>query len=87
MKDKDVRTFGITISGDNSGTSLAFSDTGCGIPRDYFKQIFNPFFTTKDNGTGLGLSIVHRILEEHKGSVTVESEIDKGSTFTIWLPK
>jgi len=52
------------------------------------KRIFEPFFTTKDagEGTGLGLSITHNIMEIHNGSIEVESEIGKGSVFTILLP-
>ncbi|MFH1507909.1 MAG: ATP-binding protein [Candidatus Omnitrophota bacterium] len=50
--------------------------------------MFEPFFTTKivGEGTGLGLSIVYNIIQVHKGTIELESEIDKGSTFKIWLP-
>jgi K+-sensing histidine kinase KdpD len=63
-------------------------DTGKGIPGDILPKIFEPFFTTKEpgKGTGLGLTIVHLILERHKGTITVESSVDKGTKFTIRLP-
>jgi PAS domain S-box-containing protein len=63
-------------------------DNGCGIPEDKLKRIFDPFFTTKPvgKGTGLGLWISSTIIEKHKGSITVDSEQDYGSTFTVKLP-
>ena len=51
------------------------------------RNIFNPFFTTKDKGVGLGLFIAHNIIKAHDGYVEVESEEGKGSSFTIYLPK
>ncbi len=65
-----------------------FSDTGPGIPQEIIHKIFDPFFTTKDpgQGTGLGLSVLHSIIEKHGGTITVESEEDKGTTFVITLP-
>jgi len=77
----------ITVTDEEGWLIVSVADSGCGIPRENFRQIFNPFFTTKDNGTGLGLSIVHRILEEHKGNISVESEVGRGSTFTIRVPQ
>jgi PAS domain S-box-containing protein len=67
---------------------LTVSDTGQGIPKNVVDKIFDPFFTTKEfgKGTGLGLTVVKGILEEHHGSITVDSEQGKGSTFTIHLP-
>ena len=49
-------------------------------------KLFEPFVTTKKNGTGLGLSIAYGIIEGHKGKITVESELGKGTTFHIYLP-
>ncbi|MBF0289238.1 MAG: response regulator [SAR324 cluster bacterium] len=67
---------------------LTVSDTGCGIPSKDQGKIFDPFFTTKEvgKGTGLGLSIVHSIIEQHGGLITVESQVNKGATFHIYLP-
>jgi signal transduction histidine kinase len=64
------------------------SDTGYGIPRENLAKVFDPFFTTKDagKGTGLGLSVTYGIIDRHNGTIDVESEIGKGTTFIIKLP-
>jgi signal transduction histidine kinase len=69
--------------------ALTVTDTGHGIPQEAIAKIFDPFFTTKEfgKGTGLGLTVVKGIIEEHQGSIVVESEPEKGTTFTILLPK
>jgi len=65
---------------------ISIADSGNGIAPEEKEKIFEPFFTTKENGTGLGLSIVHKIIENHNGLIKVESDLDRGSTFTIFLP-
>ncbi len=65
---------------------LSIRDTGHGIPEDVRLKLFDPFFTTKDAGTGLGLSISHGIIERHGGHISLESQVGKGTTFTISLP-
>jgi PAS domain S-box-containing protein len=67
---------------------VRFTDTGCGIPAEQLSRIFDPFFTTMPTGkgTGLGLSIAYSIVQQHGGTIRVESEVRKGSTFTISLP-
>jgi PAS domain S-box-containing protein len=65
---------------------LEVRDTGKGIAEADLPSIFNPFFTTKASGTGLGLAITHRIIQEHNGTIEVESEPDKGSLFRVFIP-
>lgn len=65
---------------------VEISDTGEGIPEKDIENIFTPFFTTKHSGTGLGLSISHQIVQEHRGTINVKSQIGKGSSFFINLP-
>lgn len=72
----------------DDGIEIRFSDTGTGIGPDEVGKIFDPFFTTKDpgHGTGLGLWIVYSIIENHCGTIRVESEKGKGARFVIFLP-
>ena len=65
---------------------IAFKDTGVGIPREDLAKIFDPFYTTKEKGTGLGLTVSQSIIEKLNGTLTVESDLNKGSTFMITLP-
>jgi PAS domain S-box-containing protein len=65
---------------------VEISDTGCGIEKKDQKKIFNPFYTSKEKGTGLGLSLVKKIISLHNGEIELESEINKGTTFKIYLP-
>ncbi len=73
---------------DTDYVEIVVADTGCGMSREVQAQIFNPFFTTKDigEGTGLGLSVVKNILINHGGFIRVESELERGSRFCIYLP-
>lgn len=75
------------VSGD--GVRISISDTGKGMSPEVKSRVFDPFFTTKDvgEGTGLGMSISYGIIEQHKGSIAVESEEGKGTTFIIQLPR
>ena len=71
---------------DAEGCEIVFADTGPGIAREHLDKIFDPFFTTKTGGTGLGLAIVYRIVEDHQGTITVDSEAGKGTRFILRLP-
>ncbi|MBE9574221.1 MAG: cache domain-containing protein [Proteobacteria bacterium] len=82
---------GISLSASDAGkkgVEIAITDTGCGIPQEDLDKLFDPFFTTKEvgQGTGLGLSVSFGIVQRHGGTIRVQSEVDHGSTFTIWLP-
>lgn len=65
---------------------VKISDTGCGMSEEIVDRIFEPFFTTKPQGTGLGLYTTKRIIDLHGGTISVESQVGKGSTFTVILP-
>jgi two-component system NtrC family sensor kinase len=73
---------------DKEGFSFQVIDTGEGIPQNVITKIFDPFFTTKEvgKGSGLGLSITYGIMEQHRGNISVSSEVGKGTTFTCFLP-
>ncbi|MBW2004042.1 MAG: HAMP domain-containing protein, partial [Deltaproteobacteria bacterium] len=82
---------GISLSAsdtDQKSVEITIADTGCGIKHEDLDKLFDPFFTTKEvgKGTGLGLSVSYGIVQRHGGTIRVQSEIDHGSTFTIWIP-
>ena len=80
----------ITLSAEDLGGEVAVhvEDTGCGIPPENMKRLFEPFFTTKPvgQGTGLGLSVTYAIVRKHGGRIEVDSEVGKGTRFTVFLP-
>ena len=78
----------VEISSDGQGRDVVIqvADTGHGISREDLSRIFEPYFTTKSTGTGLGLAIAHNIIEAMGGKITVESEKEVGTTFTVALP-
>ena len=62
------------------------ADTGSGISPEVLSKIAEPFYTTKAVGTGLGLTVSYKIIQEHQGTISVQSELGQGTTFTILLP-
>lgn len=72
--------------GEGAWGQIIIADTGSGIARENLNKIFEPFFTTKPKGTGLGLAIAYRIIQDHDGSITLDSEVGKGTTVAIMLP-
>ncbi len=78
----------VTGAGENGTVEVTIKDTGCGIPEENLQKIFNPFFTTKEvgKGTGLGLAITQRIVQDHKGAISVESSVDEGTAFRLTFP-
>jgi signal transduction histidine kinase len=83
-----VRTTPMTLSDGKAAVKIEFADTGVGIPGDLLDKVMDPFFTTKaeGQGTGLGLAICKRIVQEHQGSIQIQSEIRVGTTVAIVLP-
>ncbi|WP_167618002.1 sensor histidine kinase [Maribellus sediminis] len=79
----------ITTKNEKDAIFIEVKDNGCGIEQGDLKKVTDPFFTTKEpgEGTGLGLAITYNIIEEHKGRLEFESEVDKGTTVRIELPK
>ena len=77
----------LTTRKDGEDAVIDVTDTGTGMPDDVVKRVMEPFFTTKgDDGTGLGLSMVYGIVERHEGKIDVESQLGKGTKFTIRVP-
>jgi PAS domain S-box-containing protein len=87
-ENHDSKIIAITTVKEGNMFRIDIKDTGAGIPQEFISRIFEPFFTTKssDEGTGLGLSICKDILKEFEGKITVQSELGKGSIFSVHLP-
>jgi len=88
MQKRGTLTVSIEISKNRDYVYTKFADTGIGIPEEKLSTIFDPFFTTKPEGkgTGLGLSVSQSIIKKHGGNITVESQVGKGTSFTVLLP-
>ncbi|NIR52024.1 GHKL domain-containing protein [candidate division KSB1 bacterium] len=66
---------------------IEIQDTGHGISKEHLPRVFDLYFTTKEHGSGMGLSIAHQIVTAHGGRLEVESEVQKGTTFRVYLPR
>ncbi|MGD0335916.1 MAG: MEDS domain-containing protein [Candidatus Omnitrophota bacterium] len=77
----------IAIHDETNSVRIDICDNGCGIEKEYLSKVFDPFFTTKAKGTGLGLSVCQQIVHLHGGSISIESQPQKGTTVTVSLPK
>lgn len=85
---EETGTLTINVLKQDTNVQIEFIDTGKGIPEENLKKVFDPFFTTKPvgKGTGLGMSISYRVINDHNGTIKVESEVGKGTKFIITLP-
>jgi two-component system sensor histidine kinase PilS (NtrC family) len=81
-----TRRMPVSPGSERESVEIVFEDTGEGIPPEYQEKLFYPFFTTKEGGTGLGLSVVHRIMDEHRGSVHIDSLPGQGTRVRLVLP-
>ena len=77
----------IVIAADDHDVTVTFHDNGAGMSDDQIAHLFEPYRTTKEKGTGLGLMISARIVRDHGGAISAESECGKGTTFSIRLPR
>ncbi len=85
---EEVLSISVTpeTSGGRSGVGIRIEDTGPGVPPEAREQIFNPFFTTKQNGVGLGLAVVAKFVDDHRGSIKLENDSRPGAHFRVFLP-
>jgi signal transduction histidine kinase len=77
----------VRLRAEKENLVLVIRDSGIGMAKDLLEKVFDPYFSTKDVGTGLGLPIAKKIIEDHGGSIRVESEVQKGTAITICLPR
>jgi len=83
----DIGEIKIDAENENEFVKITVKDNGGGIKKESLEKVFDPFFTTKAKGTGLGLSVCRQIVDFHDGAIYIESEIGKGTTVTVSLPK
>lgn len=88
QKENGLITIETRYTPEDNRVNISVSDTGVGIAQENLSKIFEPFFTTKavGEGTGLGLAIVQNIIKEHRGAITVDSQVNRGTTFKISFP-
>jgi two-component system NtrC family sensor kinase len=86
MPEGGTLTITSRLSRDGEFQEISFADTGVGIPKENFPKLFDPFFTTKSFGTGLGLAVSYGIIRQRGGTIEVQSEVGRGSIFTVRIP-
>ncbi len=86
LKNVSIKEGNDLLLGEGDYIKIDLKDSGSGIDKNILPEIFNPYFTTKESGHGLGLSVVYSIITKHNGYIFVESEIGKGTIFSIYLP-
>ncbi len=86
MKDTNNAQLNFTVKSESQNVILSITDNGRGISQDRIGQIFVPFYSTKPDGTGIGLSLSRQIMRHHRGSISVKSELEKGTSFSLRLP-
>ena len=86
MQGMSPKVLNVSSRVEDGRVEVSIADTGKGIPKEKIKYLFDPFFTSKTSGPGLGLTLALRIIQEHRGTLSVESEPGKGTVFTVRLP-
>jgi PAS domain S-box-containing protein len=86
IRESGVLSIEVSQTEDPFGVQVAVADNGVGISKEDQAQLFQPFFTTRQEGVGLGLYVTRNIVEEHGGTIDVESEMGAGTTVKVWLP-
>ena len=81
-----LEVYVVKINGEKEYAEIKIVDTGCGIPLEHLKRVFEPFYTNKEKGTGLGLTIVGRIIDGYGGKIKIESKVNEGTTCIVSLP-
>jgi len=86
MGESGLLTIQTSLAMSRKLLAVSFSDTGKGIPERYLAKVFEPYFTLKPGGTGLGMALTKRIIEDHKGTIRIDSREGVGTIVTIELP-
>jgi two-component system, NtrC family, nitrogen regulation sensor histidine kinase NtrY len=85
-EEKEQKNILVLVRREQDNAIISVKDNGKGIPQEDFERVFEPKFTTKNSGMGLGLGIIKNIIENYNGSITFESEVNKGTKFIVTLP-
>jgi two-component system sensor histidine kinase HydH len=86
IRESGVLSIEVSQTEDPFGVQVAVADNGVGISKEDQAQLFQPFFTTRQEGVGLGLYVTRNIVEEHGGTINIESEVGEGTEVKVWLP-